>query len=152
MLAHTPFHTCFLGHIWIHILFFGGGAYFGSAILKLIDQQDRKKPKRAVWVEESKKPEEETCFSAADIRPQMVQLQIEGKKKLLESNNSFYSGPDQKMQKPTSVHNPRARCHCDCRKTLMKPPDWLGVEPVHTSVLGRSHITLPPTALLSLRM
>lgn len=25
------------------------------------------------------------------------------------ANNSFYSGPDQKMQKPTIVHNPRAR-------------------------------------------
>lgn len=108
MLAHTPFHTCFLGHIWIHILFFGGGAYFGSAILKLIYQQDRKKPKRAVWVEEPKKPEEETCFSALTYGHKWYSCKLK-EKKLLESNNSFYSGPDQKMQKPTIVHNPRAR-------------------------------------------
>lgn len=80
MLAHTVPHMLSGSHLDSHP-FFWGGAYFGSAILKLIYQQDRKKPKRAVWVEESEKPEEEKCFSAADIRPQMLQLQIEGKEK-----------------------------------------------------------------------
>lgn len=78
MLAHTIPHMLSGSHLDSHPFFL---AYFESAILKLIYQQDRKKPKRAVWVEESQEPENQKFFSAADIRPQMLQLQIEEEKK-----------------------------------------------------------------------
>lgn len=68
------------------------------------------------------------------------------KKPLHESNNSFYSGPDQKMQKPTIVHNPRARVIVTAATTKATVCDDMKL--VHTSVLGKSDIMSPPSALL----
>lgn len=68
--------------------------------------------------------------------------------KLHESNNSFYSRPNQKMQKPTIVHNPRARVIVTAANTeatglwwyetrphVCPWKKWHNVTPIHPAVV-----------------